>query len=154
VRGIFTGAITNWKDLGGEDESISVLTRDPFSESYALFRETVLGNQEVTLRSLPAGGNLAVIGAVARNRSAIGFGSLADPKRLHGVKAVAIQADDGTTPILPVAAAIEQGTYPLTRTMYLYLRNRPAGATKALVDWILSPDGQVHVASTDCFRER
>jgi phosphate transport system substrate-binding protein len=149
VRKIFTGEIANWKDLGGPDEMITLYTRDPSSESYALFRESVLEGAPLTLRALPSGGNVAVATAVSRAPWAIGFGSVANPK---GVKVLKLQADASAAAVAPTPAAVQSGSYPLARPLYLYVRNEPHGRTKAFVDWILSTDGQAYVTETNYFR--
>ena len=49
------------------------------------------------------------------------------------------------------AEAIKKGEYPITRSLYLYLRNRPSGETKKFVDWVLGPEGQSVVTEVGYF---
>jgi len=58
------------------------------------------------------------------------------------VKDCAVKKDANAAAILPNAATVRDGSYPITRFLYLYTHNRPAGEVKQFVDWVLAPEGQ------------
>ena len=62
-----------------------------------------------------------------------------------------LRKDANSPAILPTAENIEKVTYPITRFLYMYFRNRPTGETKKYIDWILSPEGQMIVTEVGYF---
>jgi phosphate transport system substrate-binding protein len=79
-----------------------------------------------------------VVNAVSKDANGIGYGGEAYSKGVKVVKLVA----DGKPAIAPSAETVLNGTYPLARYLYLYLRQDPTGVIKQYVDWILGPEGQ------------
>jgi phosphate transport system substrate-binding protein len=148
IKGIYTGEITNWKDVGGPDAKIVVYGRENNSGTYVFFRDHVLKGKDYTstMQSLP--GTAAVVNAVAKDKSGIGFGGAAYAK---GIKFVKVKKDAGSPGVAPSAETVKDGSYPLTRYLYMYLKSRPTGALKEYVDWILSPEGQAVVAQVGYF---
>ena len=93
------------------------------------------------MTSRPSGPSVA--NAVARDKRGIGFGGAAYAK---GIKFAALQADPARPAILPDEKHILDGTYPVSRDLYYYLRGDPAGPIKDFIDFALSPEGQAIVA--------
>jgi phosphate transport system substrate-binding protein len=89
------------------------------------------------VQTLP--GTAAVANAVAKDPNGIGYGGAAYGK---GVRDLALATAAGKPAVLPTAATVKDGTYPLARPLYFYTRTKPAGDAKAFVDWVLSPEGQ------------
>lgn len=136
VRGIFTGRIRNWKDVGGLDEPIVVVSREPNSGTYLFFEEHVLldSSYAPSARYLP--GTEAITKEVAANRSAVGYGGLAYGRdvfhcRINGME--------------PSPGQVRSGAYPISRYLYLYVTEPPKGVIKSFVDWVLGPEGQAIV---------
>ena len=139
VKDIYLGTITNWKQVGGKDATIILYGRENSSGTYGFFKEHVLGGRDFSPRVQTLPGTAAVVNAVAKDPNGIGYGGAAYAK---GVVDVAIRKDAKSPAVLPTAAAVHDGSYPLSRELYFYLRKKPEGDTKKFVDWVLSPDGQ------------
>lgn len=132
---VFRGEITNWKDLGGADRPIVLLSRDSSSGTYEYFKEAVVGKDAeyaASAKLLPS--NQAIADEVKANDAAIGYVGLGyvtgDTKvvAVDGVKASVQTASDGT--------------YPISRGLYMYSNGEPTGVMKAYLDWILGAEGQ------------
>ncbi len=139
LRDIYRGTTTNWKQVGGKDATIILYGRENSSGTYGYFKEHVLGGHDFSARVQTLPGTAAVVNAVSKDPNGIGFGGAAYAK---GVRDVAMKKDATSAAVLPTAAAVHDGSYPLARHLYFYLRKQPAGDTKKFVDWILSADGQ------------
>jgi len=148
IKNIYTGKITNWKDVGGKDSKIIVYGRENSSGTYVYFKDNVLGGDDYTssMQSLP--GTAAVVNAVAKDKNAIGFGGAAYAK---GIKYAAVKKDANSKAYLPTAENIKSGDYPISRFLYLYTKNRPTGELKDYIDWILSAEGQSVVTQVGYF---
>ena len=146
IRGIYTGAITNWSKVGGPDAEIVLYGRENSSGTYAFFREVALKNADYSssMQSLP--GTSAVVNAVVKDVNGIGYGGAAYAK---GIKEVAIKTAQGS--FKPTAETVKSGQYPLSRNLFWYLKGKPSGETKKLIDWALSPAGQEIVTKVGYF---
>jgi phosphate transport system substrate-binding protein len=148
IKGIYTGDITNWKDVGGADAKIVVYGRENNSGTYVFFRDNVLKGKDFTstMQSLP--GTAAVVNAVGKDKLGIGFGGAAYAK---GIKFAKVKKDANAPGIAPSPETVKDGTYPITRFLYMYLKSRPTGELKNYVDWILGPEGQAIVSQVGYF---
>ncbi|HEY4689284.1 MAG TPA: phosphate ABC transporter substrate-binding protein [Anaerolineae bacterium] len=150
ISDIFSGKITNWKDLGGEDRPIVLLSRETNSGTHVFFLEQVvrLGQKEnKTLFSpdtllLPS--SEGITAEIRQNVNAIGYDGLGYVT--PDVKTIAVAATPGKPFVLPGIESVNDGSYPIARPLYMYTRGEPAGAIKEYIDWILGPDGQAIVA--------
>ena len=145
---IFTGKITNWKELGGADAKIIVYSRENSSGTYVFFKEHVLKNADYTARAQSMPGTAAVVNAVSKEKYGIGYGGAAYAK---GIKVIKVKKDAQSPGVLPGEAQVKDGSYPLSRPLYFYLRNKPSGDIGKLVDWVLSKDGQAIVQKVGYF---
>jgi phosphate transport system substrate-binding protein len=145
---IFTGKITNWKELGGADAKIIVYSRENSSGTYVFFKEHVLKNADYTQRAQSMPGTAAVVNAVAKEKHSIGYGGAAYAK---GIKVLPIKKDDSSAAITPDLAHVQDGSYPLSRPLFFYTRNKPDGALKSFIDWVLSKEGQDIVTKVGYF---
>ena len=139
LKQIFAGKITNWKQLGGPDKNIIVYSRENSSGTYVFFKEVVLGGADFTPRAQTMPGTAAVVNAVAKEQFGIGYGGAAYAK---GIKILKVKKDPASAAINPEKKTVLDGTYPLARPLFFYLRAKPAGEIKSFIDWVLSPDGQ------------
>jgi phosphate transport system substrate-binding protein len=144
---IYQGKIKNWKEVGGNDAEIRLYGRENSSGTYVYFHDEVIkGDYAASVQSLP--GTAAVVNAVKKDVNGIGYGGAA---YAQGVKHCGVKKDEGSTAYKPTAESIGKGEYPITRYLYMYLRNRPTGETKKYIDWILSPEGQKIVTEVGYF---
>lgn len=143
IEQIFTGKITNWKEVGGKDIKIVALSRETSSGTYEFFKEHVMDkkNYASTVLSMPATG--AIIETVGRTEGAIGYVGLAYISK--DVKAVAVSSDDGKTYVAPSVSSAQQGTYPVSRPLYYYYFSDRESAVKPFIDYLLSDAGQKNV---------
>ncbi len=146
LQGIYLGDITNWKEVGGPDAPIVVYSRENSSGTYVFVKDTLLGGEDYTPRAQTLPGTAAVVNAVAKEKNGIGYGGAAYAK---GVKELKIKV--GSEEVAPSADNIKSGKYPLSRDLYFYLRNKPAGEAKAFIDFVLSAEGQQIVNSVGYF---
>jgi phosphate transport system substrate-binding protein len=151
VKEIYTGKITNWKQIGGPDSRIILYGRENSSGTYVYFRDFVLEGEDFasTMQSLP--GTAAVVNAVAKDKFGIGFGGAAYGK---GIKFAAIKFDAKSPAYEPNAQTVKEGKYPITRYLYMYLRSKPTGVMKEYIDWTLSSEGQEIVSKVGYFPVR
>lgn len=139
LRAIYMGEVTNWKDLGGADKAIAVISRDTSSGTYETWEELVMKKAKVAPSALLQASNGAVTQVVSKNPNAIGyigFGYL--DKSVKGLNVGNVQA---------TAEAALKREWPLARELYLFTNGQPAGNTKKLIDYFLHPQkGQKAVA--------
>ena len=144
---IYQAKITNWKQVGGDDASIKLYGRENSSGTYSFFKDEVIkGDYAASCQTLP--GTAAVVNAVKKDKYGIGYGGAA---YAAGVKHCLVKKDDKTPGIEPTAENIAKNQYPITRYLYLYMRNKPTGETKKYIDWILSPEGQKIITEVGYF---
>jgi phosphate transport system substrate-binding protein len=144
---IYQAKITNWKQVGGEDAPIKLYGRENSSGTYSFFKDEVIkGDYAASCQTLP--GTAAVVNAVKKDKYGIGYGGAA---YAAGVKHSLVKKDDKTPGSLPTAENIAKNVYPITRYLYLYMRNKPTGETKKYVDWILGPEGQKIITEVGYF---
>ncbi len=148
LKSIFTGKVTNWKEVGGADAKIIVYSRENSSGTYVFFKEHVLNNADYTVRAQSMPGTAAVVNAVAKEKNGIGYGGAAYAK---GIKIIKVKKDASSPGVTPDLAHVKDGSYPLSRPLFFYLRNKPAGDIGAYVDWVLSPAGQAIVTKVGYF---
>jgi phosphate transport system substrate-binding protein len=135
---IYQGKITNWKEVGGEDLQIVVISRDSSSGTFEAWAEMVLNKAKVTPRAQMQASNGAIVQAVSKNRYAVGYIGLGYINK--SVKALTVNG---------VEATLENAfskTYPVARPLYMYTNGRPSGQTAKYIDFVLSPAGQALVA--------
>jgi len=148
LRLIFTGKVTNWKEVGGKDAKIILYSRENSSGTYVFFKEHVLKNADYAQRAQSMPGTAAVVNAVSKEKNGIGYGGAAYAK---GIKVVPIKKDDSSAAITPDLAHVQDGSYPLSRPLFFYTHNQPAGEIKTFIDWVLSKEGQDIVTKVGYF---
>jgi len=148
LKGIYTGKITNWKELGGEDAKIVLYGRENSSGTYVYFKDNVLKGADFAPQTQTLPGTAAIVNAVAKAKYGIGYGGAAYAK---GVKYCKVKKDVQTPGYEPTLENIKNGKYPISRYLYWYLRNKPTGEIKKLVDFVLSEQGQQIISKVGYF---
>ena len=147
---IYSGKITNWSEVGGEDRPIVRLSRETNSGTHVYFLETVLrlgSKADKTLFSmdtllLPSSEGIIV--EVRQNPNAIGYDGLGYVP--DDLKMIAIAKEAGGAYVLPSIETVNDKSYAIARDLYMYTNGEPTGIIKAYLDWILSPEAQKIVA--------
>ncbi len=140
---IFTGATTQWKDLGGADTPILVLSRESSSGTYVFFQEHVLKKKDYTpqARLMPA--TSAIIQAASADAGAIGYVGLGYAAEAGSkVKVLHIKADANSAAIAPSEASVRDKTYSIARALYFYVNDPPDPRCDAFIQFCLGGAGQ------------
>ncbi|MGE5138619.1 MAG: PstS family phosphate ABC transporter substrate-binding protein [Rudaea sp.] len=146
---IYTRKITNWKEVGGEDRPIVLLSRESNSGTYVYFLENVvrLGDSKSTAlfspETLLMPSSEGISTEVRQNPNAIGYDGLGyvTPDQ----KVLAVARDASHPYVKPSVETVNSGEYPISRPLYMYTSGPPEGQVKAYLDWILQ-DGQAIVS--------
>jgi phosphate transport system substrate-binding protein len=147
LQGIYDGNISNWKDVGGEDRQIAVITRDSSSGTYEYFKEEILVDREYRPDALVQPATGGIVEEVSGNEGAIGYIGFAYLD--DSTKAVALDGGEGY--VEATEENILSGTYPLSRPLYYYTNGEPQGETKEFIDFVMSPTGQAVVSEIGYF---
>jgi len=152
LSAIYTGRITNWKEVGGNDASIVVLARDTNSGTHVYFKEEVvqMAGLPTADKTLEYGQNVMFlpsteegVSQVASNVNAIFYAGLGYLN--EKVKAIAVKKTEDSTAVLPSVDTALDGTYPISRPLLYYTNGEPDGVIKAFIDFCLSEKGQEEV---------
>lgn len=149
LKKIFTGAYTTWKQVGGPDEDIIVLSRESSSGTYVFFQKTVLKKEDYarSARLMPA--TSAIIQAVSTDKWAVGYVGLGYALGARGaVKMVKVKVDDAVAPVTPSEGTVMSGDYPIARPLHLYTKKDLSPLAQAFIDFALSAEGQRIVKET------
>ncbi|MGC8856584.1 MAG: phosphate ABC transporter substrate-binding protein [Anaerolineae bacterium] len=150
ISDIYSGKITNWAEVGGEDRPIVRLSRETNSGTHVYFLETVLrlGDKKnktlFSMDTLLLPSSEGIIAEVRQNPNAIGYDGLGYVP--PDLKVIAIARAPGEPYVLPSIKTVNDKTYPVARDLYMYTNGQPTGAIKAYLDWILSEEAQKIVA--------
>jgi len=150
ISDIYSGKISNWSEVGGEDRPIVRLSRETNSGTHVYFLETVLrlGNSEdktlFSMDTLLLPSSEGIISEVRQNPNAIGYDGLGYVP--DDLKVIAIAEKDGGAYVLPSIETVNDKSYPIARDLYMYTNGEPTGIVKEYLDWILAPEAQVIVA--------
>lgn len=140
LEGIFTGKITNWKELGGTDMKIIVYSRETSSGTYEFFKDHVLNKKNFASSALLMPATGAIVQSVSQTEGAIGYVGLAYIEK--NIKTIKVSYDKGKTFVNPSVENAKNKSYPISRPLYYYYTADAEKKVKAFVDYILSPEGQ------------
>jgi phosphate transport system substrate-binding protein len=144
VGDIFSGKITNWKQVGGPDAPITVYSRENSSGTYEFFKTHVLQGKDFVASAQTMPGTAAIVQAVVKDKNSIGYGGAA-----YGgdSKLLSIKASDTSPAIAPTEETVMNGTYPIWRHLYIYVNPaQDKGEIADYLKWIRSDDGQKYVS--------
>jgi len=135
---IYQGNITNWKEVGGDDLKIVVISRDSSSGTFESWDHFVMKKAKVTPRAQMLASNGALVTAVSKNRYAIAYLGIGYVNK--SVKPLQV---NGVTASIQTAMSKE---YPFSRELYMYTNGEPQGQTAKYISFVKSADGQKIVA--------
>ncbi|MBE2221872.1 MAG: phosphate ABC transporter substrate-binding protein [Anaerolineae bacterium] len=149
---MYTGRITNWKDVGGNDEPIVLLSRETNSGTHVYFLEEVVRKGEddntdiFAPQTLLMPSSVGITSELRRNPKAIGYDGLGYVDQEHE-KVIAVAVDADSPFVMPTVETASTGEYPLARNLFMYTAGEPTGVIAEYLDWILGPGGQQIVAN-------
>jgi phosphate transport system substrate-binding protein len=132
LKDIYMGKVKNWKELGGPDKKIVVISRDTSSGTYEVWHNKVLKKQRVFPGALLQASNGAIVQAVAKNKNAIGYIGLGYVERT--VKALTVNRIGGSE------ETTLNGTYPVSRALYMFTGGWPKGDTLNFLNYVIHPE--------------
>jgi len=145
---IYTSKITNWRQVGGDDRPIVLLSRESNSGTYMYFLEHVIqqgkpkSKEMFSPETLLMPSSEGISAEVRQNPNAIGYDGLGYVTDDQKVVAVAKNADSPF--VLPSVGTVNDGSYPISRPLYMYTAGEPEGTVKAYLQWLLT-EGQEQV---------
>jgi phosphate transport system substrate-binding protein len=148
ISDIYTRQITNWREVGGEDRPIVLLSRESNSGTYVYFLENVIrmGDDESTLLFSPdtllMPSSEGISAEIRQNPNAIGYdglGYVTDDQKM-----VAVAVDPSGPFVLPSIETVNDGSYAISRPLYMYTAGEPTGEVADYLDWIRT-EGQTQV---------
>lgn len=153
LRDIFMATITNWKEVGGEDRRIVILSRESNSGTHMFFKEHVLrhndkkSKEEFAPRALLMPSSHAIYDEVYQNPNALGYvgmGYINDK-----VKAISVAVNENSEYFYPNVENVMTGKYPISRPLFLYTSCQPSGVVEKFIEYALSDEGQAIVEEVD-----
>lgn len=146
ISDIYSGAIDNWAQVGGEDRPIVRLSRETNSGTHVFFLENVLRKGEkdnhtlFSMDTLLLPSSEGITAEVRQNPNAIGYDGLGyvTPE----VKVVAVSSGEDKPYVLPSAETVNSGQYPIARDLYMYTAGEPGGQIQAYLNWIHGQQAQ------------
>lgn len=148
---IYTGRITNWREVGGNDAPIVLLSRETNSGTHVYFLEEVVrkgksDNKDIFApQTLLMPSSVGITSELRRNPNAIGYDGFGYVDPAHE-KLIAVAADASLPYVLPSVESGADGSYPIARGLYIYTAGAPTGPIRDYLDWIIGPEGQAIVA--------
>lgn len=146
LSNIFTGKITRWHEVGGEDRPIVLLSRESNSGTHIYFLEHVVRKGEENNQSLfspdtllmPSSEGISI--EIRQNPNAIGYDGLGyvTPDQ----KTIKVARNAGEPYVPPSIETVKDGSYPIARVLYMYTSGQPTGIIREYLDWITSAEGQ------------
>jgi phosphate transport system substrate-binding protein len=146
---IFSGKVSNWSQVGGENRPIVIVSRESNSGTHVYFLEQVVRQGKTGDHTLFSPDTLlmpsseGISAEVRQNPNAIGYDGLGyvTPDQ----KVIAVSPAEGQPFVLPSVENVKNGTYPIARSLYMYSAGQPTGALKDYLEWIGGPQGQAVV---------
>ncbi len=153
VADIFTGKIRNWKEVGGNDLPIVLLSREVNSGTHVYFKEHVLRHGDAKRKEEFDDGALlmpssqAIADEVAQNPNAVGYYGIGYKNPTQ--KILAIAKDKNSPYISPTIENVMNGSYYISRPLFMYSQGKPKDLVKDFIDFVLSGEGQKIVQEVD-----
>jgi len=134
LRDIYNGKTKSWKELGGPDRPISVVSRDTSSGTYEVWEEKVLKGDKVRADALLVASSGQTVQTVAQNKFAIGYVGIGYIDK--SVKALTVGGKSAS------ASSVRDNSWPIARPLFMYTNGKPSGTIAKFIDFMLSKEGQ------------
>lgn len=132
LKQIYMGKVTNWKEIGGPDKKIVVISRDTSSGTYEVWEKKVMEKERVYPGAQLLASNGAVVTAVAKNPNAVGYIGIGYLQK--DVKALTVNGVKGTK------ETTLNGKFPISRPLFMFTRGWPEGDTLNFINYMVHPD--------------
>ena len=143
---IFSGKITDWKDVGGDPGQIVILSRESNSGTHVFFKEHILnkgksdGKVEYASSALLLPSSQAIVDEVKQNPKGIGYIGLGYVK--GDIKALKVKKEAASAAVMPTVSSVQDGSYPVSRPLFMYTKQGASQTVQDYLTWIKSPEGQ------------
>ena len=134
LKAMYKGEIRNWKEIGGQDKPIVIISRDTSSGTYEVWEEKVMKKERVFPGALLQASNGAIVQAVSNNPNAVGYIGLGYMD--NSVKMLSVNGITGSK------ETTLNKSFPVSRPLYMYTPDQPAGDVKKFLDYMISKKGQ------------
>jgi phosphate transport system substrate-binding protein len=134
LKSMYKGEIRNWKQIGGADRPVVIISRDTSSGTYEVWEEKVMKKERVFPGALLQASNGAIVQAVSKNPNAVGYIGLG-----YADKTVKLLSVNG---IVGSKETTLNKTFSISRPLYMYTQVQPAGDVKNFLDYVISDKGQ------------
>jgi phosphate transport system substrate-binding protein len=134
LRNIYNGMIRTWKELGGPNRPITVVSRDTSSGTYEVWKKKILHKDKVRADALLVASNGQAVQTVAQNKYAIGYIGIGYIEK--SVKALKTNGEKAS------GDTVRSGSWPISRPLYMYTNGKPEGNIAMFIDFLLSREGQ------------
>ncbi len=134
LRDIYNGKIKSWKEIGGPNRPISVVSRDTSSGTYEVWEKLVLNKDRVRADALLVASNGQAVQTVTQNKYAIGYIGIG-----YIDKSIKVLRVNGK---IALKESVRDGSWPIARPLYMYTNGKPAGVIAKFIDFVLSSEGQ------------
>ena len=135
LRAIYSGSVSNWSEVGGEDLAIQLVNRDEASGTREAFKSIIMGAEPFDRRAAVLSGTGQVRDVVSRSRGAIGYISMGFVESKYAVTQVsAISVNH----VEPSEKTIASGGYPISRDLYFFVKGAPSSDAQSYIDYVLS----------------
>ena len=149
LKKIFTGAWTDWQQVGGGPGGFLVLSRESSSGTYVFFQEHVLKKEDYTPKARLMPATSSIIQSVGEDKLAIGYVGLGYAAEAKGkVKILKIKANDTAPSVEPSEETVRNGTYSISRPLYFYTGENTSEPVNQFVQFCLGEAGQKIVRDT------
>jgi phosphate transport system substrate-binding protein len=146
---MYTGAYTNWSELGGPDQDIVILSRESSSGTYVFFQEFVMRKKDYSPEAMLMPSTSAIIQSVSQDAWAIGYVGLGYGVQAGDkVKMLSVMNDADSPAVAPSVATVQDASYGIARPLHFYTNGTPSRVTAGFVDFVLSEAGQKIVLET------
>lgn len=149
LAAVYRGQTTSFATLRdatpNNTRPVVLYSRENNSGTYVYFKEHVLKRLDFAAEAQMLPGTAAVINAVAHDPNGIGYGGIGFA---NSVRLVPVRADRDSQAIAPNMTSARDGSYPLSRFLFMYTTERTSPAARAFVDWVRSPAGQAHIEAS------
>ena len=140
---IYTGAYTNWNQLGGPDADIVVLSRESSSGTYVFFQKRVMNKKDYTTEAMLMPSTSSIVQTVSQDVNAIGYVGLGYAVAVGDkVKMLSVKDSEQSPAVAPSIDTVTSGSYAIARPLHFYVNGDPTGGIKSFIDYCLSSEGQ------------